>query len=872
MFSRGKNRVKLCKAPDANPAKRTGQKLFSRMLLRGKNLVKLCEAPDANSSSQQSPGLPQTSTASTPITTHASDTPQFSAPSPRITHSSDSSITREASPIIGQTSSTSHEPINNLNSATKTVDIILPVDDKELLDAVNSITASVPYNDHHRDLTLNANSIEDANVLPSDILLEENARTPSMEQCEDMFGKNNLSPRIAQSPVESATTTTQPEIIQNNMPPENIQSTHVLQNIISSPQNPSSQQSSGLPQTSTASTLITTQASDTPQFSAPSPRITHSSDLSITREASPIIGQTSSTSHEPIDNLNSATKTMDIILPIDDKELLDAVNSITASVPYYDHHRDLTVNVNSIEDANVSPSDILLEANARIPYMEQCEDMFGKNNLSPRIGLSPFESATTITQPEIIQCNTSPENIQSTNVLQNIISSPQNPSSQQSSGLPQTSIASTLITTQASDTPQFSAPSPRITHSSDLSVTREASPIIGETSSTSHEPINNLPPACERHECSDPDYIPISSNDANDEQNQGRPKRGRKRKYPEQNRDIRKKKTNCNEDYISVKGKEVTRKIFSGDSFDCKCPKKCTDKVTAEERKKEFDRFWMCGNYGARCAILQGCVTETETKRSYTANSKRSFTRYYRVNGKTVCKKTFLNTFGISQTRIDFALKKFKNQEPVNDQRGQKSGGKNATSPEKLAEIKAFINSFPRYVSHYSRNSTTAKYLAPNLNIAKLYDLYKEKHPSGVSLSKFSKVFHEDFNLCFKKNQKDTCYRCDRYKALKSSQASTSTEASTAEQEHKEHLDRAYNLRNQMKQDLESAKTNPEIETLTFDLEKTHCLPKVPTSIVYYKRQLNLHNLGIHRRQKAILSYLKKSDFTPEQKNYFKNS
>lgn len=57
-------------------------------------------------------------------------------------------------------------------------------------------------------------------------------------------------------------------------------------------------------------------------------------------------------------------------------------------------------------------------------------------------------------------------------------------------------------------------------------------------------------------------------------------------------------------------------------------------------------------------------------------------------------------------------------------------------------------------------------------------------------------------------------------KGLKA-QASTSTEASTAEQEHKKHLDTAYNLRNQMKQDLESAKTNPEIETLTLDLESS---------------------------------------------------
>ncbi|CAG9822849.1 unnamed protein product [Phaedon cochleariae] len=49
-----------------------------------------------------------------------------------------------------------------------------------------------------------------------------------------------------------------------------------------------------------------------------------------------------------------------------------------------------------------------------------------------------------------------------------------------------------------------------------------------------------------------------------------------------------------------------------------------------------------------------------------------------------------------------------------------------------------------------------------------------------------------------------------------------------------------------MKHDLKLAKTDPAIETLTFDLEKTHSLPRLPTSIVYYKRQLNLFNQGIH--------------------------
>lgn len=47
--------------------------------------------------------------------------------------------------------------------------------------------------------------------------------------------------------------------------------------------------------------------------------------------------------------------------------------------------------------------------------------------------------------------------------------------------------------------------------------------------------------------------------------------------------------------------------------------------------------------------------------------------------------------------------------------------------------------------------------------------------------------------------------------------------------------------RQQMKNDIKSA-TNFDID-ITFEIQKTHPLP---TGIEYYKRQLNLYNLGIN--------------------------
>lgn len=341
------------------------------------------------------------------------------------------------------------------------------------------------------------------------------------------------------------------------------------------------------------------------------------------------------------------------------------------------------------------------------------------------------------------------------------------------------------------------------------------------------------------------DYIPIEKDD--DEENRetvGRPSRGRKRKIADQNRDIRKKRANTNQDYVSVKGKLVKSKTFIGYNFDCHCPKQCTQKISAEDRENEFNKFWSAGSYEARCALLQSYVKESNKKRSYSLQSKRLYTRKYYMRDKEICKKTLLNTLNISQARIDNALTKYRNNERVHDKRGEISGGKNSITDEQLKEMRDFIEHLPRYMSHYCRESRSANYLAPNLTLPLLYEKYKTNRPNAVSFSRFRQCFRTDFNLKFKKPQRDTCFRCDVFKAKLAS--ANCEEKIVLENEHKQHLDQANNLRLQMKTDLLAAKTDKLTETLTFDLEKTHTLPKLPTNVVYYKRQLNLYNLGIH--------------------------
>ena len=91
---------------------------------------------------------------------------------------------------------------------------------------------------------------------------------------------------------------------------------------------------------------------------------------------------------------------------------------------------------------------------------------------------------------------------------------------------------------------------------------------------------------------------------------------------------------------------------------------------------------------------------------------------------------------------------------PHTDERGKLTPG-NKTSDDDIAFIKQHIESFPHYQSHYSRcDNLHRKYLSPELSIAKMYELYKEKfreekRPTTCSEWMYQKTFNESFNLSF---------------------------------------------------------------------------------------------------------------------------
>ena len=241
-------------------------------------------------------------------------------------------------------------------------------------------------------------------------------------------------------------------------------------------------------------------------------------------------------------------------------------------------------------------------------------------------------------------------------------------------------------------------------------------------------------------------------------------------------------------------------------------------------------------------------------QRSYTQNpnSRRQKSRVYCLldcsgSEVKVCKEFFQNTLQVSAGWIDRVLKnKGENSTPPSDRRG-KGPSANKTSPEKIAEVKNFIEKFPAYESHYAlHKSTNRKYMAPDLNIIKLYTLYTEQVTNPVSSFVFRKIFNEEFNLSFHSLVSDSCRKCDAYD-IKIKAAESEAHRNNLKQELELHQRKAISARTGLQSDTELAKNNPEdVTVITFDLMKTLPTPLLSTGICYYKRQLWTYCFGIH--------------------------
>lgn len=103
----------------------------------------------------------------------------------------------------------------------------------------------------------------------------------------------------------------------------------------------------------------------------------------------------------------------------------------------------------------------------------------------------------------------------------------------------------------------------------------------------------------------------LNIDEHNNQEIKGRPKKGRKRKFEDQDRTIRKTKCIQNKQYYSQRGKLVEEKQIR--HFICPC--QCLQKVGEGNLETEFKKFYSVESHDAQRALICSMVNEVPIKR-----------------------------------------------------------------------------------------------------------------------------------------------------------------------------------------------------------------------------------------------------------------
>lgn len=273
-------------------------------------------------------------------------------------------------------------------------------------------------------------------------------------------------------------------------------------------------------------------------------------------------------------------------------------------------------------------------------------------------------------------------------------------------------------------------------------------------------------------------------------------------------------------------------------------------------KTKLFEDYHTLG-HNEQATYLMGLLEVLDVQRrrhgtyNEAAESRRQTTVCYTLPDgtgefKRVCKATFLSTFAISPKKVQLLVKlKLSGSTVFKEKRGGPRTFK-YTERDRM-NVKNHINSFPRDVSHYTRNKSEREYLSQDLNMNRMFSAFKEKYrDSQVKYKFYRKVFLKDFpKLSFKKPRSDTCKRCDFLNIQ--SKTHDAVESNKAKQQLELHHRKAESALTELKNDsISSTLPGSQNCTVVMDLEKVFPLPKLTHSNMYYLRQLSCYNFNIH--------------------------
>ncbi|KAJ8930926.1 hypothetical protein NQ314_016225 [Rhamnusium bicolor] len=205
------------------------------------------------------------------------------------------------------------------------------------------------------------------------------------------------------------------------------------------------------------------------------------------------------------------------------------------------------------------------------------------------------------------------------------------------------------------------------------------------------------------------------------------------------------------------------------------CRLSCNSKFNTDAREQIFKKFYTLDVNSKNALLFKSIIIKPmQRHRKNIVRSKSASFQYSITYNKQiiiVCKNALCSLYRISEKLrvVRTKLTVSSGSAPTPDKRGRHDTRLHKISNETVDAVKDHINQFPAESSHYSRHKIfNKKYLSPELNITKMYNLYIEdcdekKRPEMYKVKKctYSKIFSTNFNLSFGHPKSDTCSTCD---------------------------------------------------------------------------------------------------------------
>lgn len=281
-----------------------------------------------------------------------------------------------------------------------------------------------------------------------------------------------------------------------------------------------------------------------------------------------------------------------------------------------------------------------------------------------------------------------------------------------------------------------------------------------------------------------------------------------------------------------------------------------TTSISADSMMELYSKFLSFGTKNEQDAFLQSQIEVKPIARKRPRLSEdddakkkpKDHTYKYSVSSSVgriqVCKSAFLSVYGISDDRVRRLRDLLVAGKAPQDMRGKQRSA-NAISANVTLLVEDHIKSFPVNEGHYTHGEY--KYLAPNLNVKKMWTLFQSEHAEvNVSYWFYWKIFTENFNLKFGQPQVDTCCLCEQLQVKIKSNSLNDTAKRVAVAEeivHKRRADKFYKKIDYVKN---MCRERIDVAGISIDYMQNLMLPVIPVQDTFYLRQLTVNVFNIH--------------------------